>query len=113
MRTDIDDVNKILDSICEQAKPERQAARKTMSEELFNIPVVKSPRLRWIEKHRLQVRETKNWVEGMEDDDGDEVEKFYATDDGIHMHGGSTEDNALAAWAEARGKLLWFEEGMA
>lgn len=83
-----------------------------MSEELFKVPVTKSPRLLWIEKHRIEVRPTKDWQPGMEDDDGDEVERFYATDDGVHMHGGDTEDNALAAWAEARGKLLWFEEGL-
>ena len=84
-----------------------------MSEELFNVPVVKSPRLKWIEKHHLRVKQTPDWQPDMEDEEGDDVEKFYASDDGIHWHGGDTEDNALATWAEARGKLLWFEEGMA
>lgn len=84
-----------------------------MSNELFDIPEVKSPRLRWMEKYHIKVKQTPNWSPGQEDENGDEVCKFYATDDSINYHGGDTEDNALAEWAEARGKLLWFEEGLA
>lgn len=86
-----------------------------MSEELFEVPEVKSPRLKWIEKHRIKIRQTPNWTSGMEDFDGDEVHKFYACDDGnwrFHAYGGETEDAALAEWARCRGKRLWFEEGL-
>lgn len=84
-----------------------------MIEELFKVPVTKSPRLLWIEKHRVKTRQTPAWEEGLEDEDGNDLEKWYASDDDWrHGYGGDTEDNALAAWAEARGKLLWFEEGL-
>ncbi len=81
-----------------------------MSEELFKVPEQKSPRLRWMEKHRVKVKQTPDWSPGMEDADGDPVAPWYASDDGKHWHAGDSENDALGAWAVARGVRLWNEE---
>jgi len=82
--------------------------------ELFDVPVVKSPRLKWIEKHRLKTKCAEFPVaDGDEDEFGNEVFQWSASDDNWkHSHGGATEDDALAAWARARGVRLWNEEGL-
>ena len=75
-----------------------------MSEELFNIPTVKSPRLRWIEKHDLRTisgTTAENKVEWA----------AWQIGRGAKTFKGDTEDDALAAWAKARGVRLWNEEG--
>ena len=83
-----------------------------MIENLFDLPESKSPRLKWIEKHHLQTHQTPNWQPDTEDEFCDVVEAWYASDDNFeHNHGGETEDEALVAWAKARGKLTWMEEG--
>ena len=84
-----------------------------MSEELFSVPEAKSPRLKWMEKHCVNVRSTPVGLVGTEDElTGDEVRAFYATGDGtLTGKFGTTEDDALAAWARARGVRLWNEEG--
>ena len=83
-----------------------------MSDELFAVPEMKSPRMKWVEKHHIETRRTANWIEGMEDDDGEEIMPWYSSDDKWkHQHGGASEDDALAEWAERNGKHLWFEEG--
>ena len=84
-----------------------------MKDELFSVPEVKSPRLRWIEKHGVEVKPTLDWDPDAEDENGDVVHAWYASDDQWrHKHGGDTENDALAAWAIARGVRLWNEEGL-
>jgi hypothetical protein len=83
-----------------------------MSEELFKVPVSKSPRLRWMEKHHVTVERMPVEVNpGDEDEFSHEMFQFYASDDGRHRYGGNTEDEALAKYASCRGYRLWNEEG--
>jgi len=84
-----------------------------MSGELFAVPTMKSPRLKWIEKHRLKFNRTQFAVGDECPETGSELWPVYAYDREDKQHGGATEDDALAAWAKARGVRLWFEEGMA
>ena len=84
-----------------------------MSGELFNVPETKSPRLLWIEKHRIKFNRTRFEVGDECPETGSELWPVYAYDREDKQHGGATEDDALAAWALARHKLLWFEEGIA
>lgn len=83
-----------------------------MSDELFSVPVSKSPKMRWLERHGVNVTHDEAWQYGDEDDLGNEKFPYYASDDGKHFHGGATEDDALVEWARARGKRLWNEEGL-
>lgn len=83
-----------------------------MSDELFEVPECKSPKLQWMEKHRVEVKRLGFDVgPDEEDEDGRRLFQYNASDDGWkHSYGGETEDDALAAWARARGKRLWNEE---
>lgn len=79
---------------------------------LFDVPVVESPRLRWIKAHRIVTRKTDHEVQpGEEDCDGMDVYQWYAWSS-QRRYGGPTEDDALAAWARANGARLWNEEGV-
>ena len=73
-----------------------------MSEELFpaeNV-TVKSPRLRWMEKHKLNTRcSGKFWFAGQ----GEPINGRIGS--------GLTEDDAITAWAKANHVRLWNEEG--
>lgn len=80
--------------------------------ELFNVPVVKSPRLKWLEKHGVTTRRADHVVSADEEDDfGHRVHQWTASN-GVHMRGGLTENDALAAWALAQGVKMWNEEGL-
>ena len=95
-----------------------------MSEpELFSVPVVKSPRLRWIEAQGLRTKHYPDVAVGDEDPEtGDDLFPWVAwcsqgkSGDGKcypprHAAGGATEDDALAEWSRRYGKRMWFEEG--
>ncbi len=83
-----------------------------MSEELFsNLPAVKSPRLKWIEKHNLIVWRDVDWCPGDEDEFGFELYPWYARSGGGKRYGASTEDAAMIAWAKANSVKSWTEEG--
>lgn len=88
-----------------------------MSEELFSVPESKSPKLRWMERHGLRTKHNPDSQHGDEDDFGNELFRWYAwkyegkLNPPRNAAGGDTEDDALAAWAVANGKLLWNEEG--
>ena len=84
-----------------------------MSEELFDVPVNKSPRLRWIEARGLHIRKTDPRKVGTEDCDGEVIEAFYVSMNKRHWIGGPTEDDALAKWARVAGVPLWNEEAFA
>ena len=60
---------------------------------------VKSPRLRWMEKHKVNTR-----CSGM----------FWFAGKGEPVQGqlgcGKTEDDAITAWSKANGVRLWTEE---
>jgi len=80
--------------------------------ELFNVPAVKSPRLKWMEKYGVTTRRADHVVSaGEEDDFGHPVHQWTATNR-WHNRGGDTEDDALAAWARAQGVKMWNEEGL-
>ena len=86
-----------------------------MRDELFDVPVVKSPRLKWIEKHGLYTQHFPDVKPG--DDDPETGEEIYPWRAWVgnmrHARicaGGATEDDALAEWAKASGVLLWNEE---
>ena len=80
-----------------------------MSEEgmLFgDIPVVKSPRLRWIESHGVKTRcEQPKCQE-------DEYIQWRAWNAHTNACFGRTEDDAIVNWAIANGVRLWFDEGV-
>lgn len=80
--------------------------------ELFNVPVVKSPRLRWLERNGISTRQADHQVSADEEDDfGNRVHQWMATSR-LYYRGGDTEDDALAALARVMGVLLWNEEGL-
>ena len=87
--------------------------------ELFTVPKVKSPRLRWIEKHRLVTQHHRGIAMGDEDPEtGEDLYPWTAWKTGSKPApwrsecGGATEDDALAGWARNNGVRMWFEEGM-
>jgi hypothetical protein len=85
-----------------------------MSDELFSVPVVKSPRLAWLEKHGVKTKHFPDRAQSEpfdEDEDGDELYPWVAFAAGGHMHGGVTEDEAVCGLAIRMGWLLWNEEG--
>ena len=60
-----------------------------MRDELFDVPQTKSPKLRWTERHGIQVMHDPNFQHGDEDEQGNEKFRFYASDDNFrHQHGG-------------------------
>lgn len=89
--------------------------------ELFSVPETKSPRLKWMERHGVAVREFPERAAdpGAEDmETGKELWPWEAfklstpTDNGLPSirYGAATQDEALAAWARANGQRMWFEE---
>jgi hypothetical protein len=80
--------------------------------ELFNVPVVKSPRLKWLARHGISTLRADHTVSaGEEDDFGHRVHQWTATN-GWHNRGGDTEDDALAALARVALLKMWNEEGL-
>ena len=83
---------------------------------LFDVPVQPSPRLRWLQEHKIT---TAHWPEvnpGDEDEFGNELfpwTAFCGPLDGLHatIGCGATEAEALADYARQRGIRLWNEEG--
>lgn len=88
-----------------------------MSEgELFDVPEVKSPRLRWMEKHGLKTKHFPGVQDGEEDPEtGYELHTWVAWRGSPPVWirtGGATEDDALADWARANGVRMWNEEDL-
>ena len=84
-----------------------------MSDELFPAEsvTVKSPRLRWMEKHRVQTYKSPK----MADEDypwnawtGELDEALNADSYGS----GRTEEDAVVSWALKNDVMLWHEEGL-
>ena len=76
-----------------------------------DMPVVKSPKLLWLEKYGVKTRKADHIVQpGEEDDQGGDITQWKAWNYLSKAYGGATEDDALAAWARARGVRMWFEE---
>jgi len=71
-----------------------------MSDELFNIPEQLSPRLAWLKKYDVQVKEFSNRSVPWTAWDGQDC----------FMGHGETELDALTAYALNRGIKLWNEE---
>ena len=60
---------------------------------------VKSPRLRWMERHKVNTRCSGTfWFAGQ----GEPIQGRVGS--------GATEDDAITAWAKANGVQLWHEE---
>ena len=74
-------------------------------EPLFELPEQLSPRLAWMKKHVLEVKDTEFDVDG----DGQFIvwENKRPT-----KHKGHTEDDALTSWAKSKHFHLWNEEGI-
>ncbi len=90
-----------------------------MSDELFSVPVQKSPKLRWMERHRIKVKHFQDVEPGDEDEFENEVYPYVARKADFEMYDlvpdswlgvGNTEDEALVDYARKRGLLLWNEE---
>lgn len=85
-----------------------------MSNILIDVPVCKSPRLRWLEKYNLQTIDT--GLEGGEcPESGHEYKRWIAGPRDVPPEPdtwseGDTEDEAIAQWARERGIRLWNEE---
>lgn len=94
--------------------PEIIAAAKrddTEMSELFPIEqvTVRSPRLIWCERHSIDVHD---YGEAFEDEAGEHqrwVCGGFNRDGNWRTEEGDTEDEAIAAWAKARGIPLWNE----
>lgn len=72
-----------------------------------DMPVAKSPRLKWIERHGMHLEPLEN--ESPEYGDGN---VWKAWNNHTQACYGTTQDDALAAWARANGARMWFEEGV-
>ena len=86
-----------------------------MNSELFpaSIVTVKSPRLRWMERHKLITQEFPDVKPGDEcPETGNPIHRWEAWQVGAAPCGGPTEDDAIIAWAKANGVRLWNEEGV-
>ena len=83
--------------------------------DLLNVPVVESPRLKWLKRHRIKTHATSLEV-GAEDEYGEEISPFYAyvgkneIENAHNIVGGTTEDEAIRNLAIRKGWLLWNEE---
>lgn len=86
--------------------------------ELFSVPEVKSPRMRWIAKHALVTQHHPEVTVGDEcAETGAELYPWTAKQSSCCYpknvaQGGATEDDALASWARQNGVRMWFEEGL-
>ena len=92
----------------------------TMNTELFNVPIVLSPRLKWLQKHNLTIRHDPKIKPGDECEvTGETIYPWLVYAGTFPKSGfftgnrdayGNTEDEALAAWARQHHKRLWNEE---
>lgn len=72
-----------------------------MNEELFAIPEVKSPRLKWMERHGIQV---------LHFPDSEDIDPFVATRLGKEVAKGGTAEWACYFAAKKLGLKTWNEE---
>ena len=89
-------------------------------DELFNIPVCESPRLKWLKKHDVKTQHRPGINVGDEDKFGNALWPWEAgtshglsperIDAGTFSQGGETEDEAIANLAKWQGWKLWNEE---
>lgn len=100
-----------------RAQPRHKNSMSTP--ELFTIPEVKSPRLKWIAAHNLHTKHFPDRREGDEcPETGADMHPWEAWQHAGKVYppgnscGGPTEDDALANWARNNGVRMWNEEAM-
>ena len=90
-----------------------------MSGELFDVPETKSPKLKWLEQHKIKTEQTQYKV-GDEDEFGEDLFPWYAWTGGANiartstskMAGGETEDEAIRNLAIKLHLRTWGEENL-
>ena len=71
-----------------------------MNDTLFDLPVTLSPRLQWMEKHRIKAHATESTIPGME----------WCAGNGTYCEFESNEIYAVTKLAETLAIHLWNEE---
>ena len=80
--------------------------------ELFNLPETPSPRLAWMRKHGVWIRENREINPGDESPEtGETIYPFKAFGNQFVGYG-NTEDEAIADFAKRAGVRLWNEVGV-